>query len=156
MLQRIQTIYLLIAILCNALMMFIPLFSFSIQEINYTITACIIKETANGQIQKNISSFWILIPLILSIFSMTIAMFSYHNRMKQIKLCKLIMAFQPVIIILAISWLLSSFPIEMAEMIQKTKPLSLIFPVVSMVWIYLAIKQIKKDDELVKSIDRIR
>ncbi len=114
------------------------------------------KETANDQIQKNTASFWILIPLILSIVSMIIAIFSFKNRMKQIKLCKLIMAFQPVIIILAISWLLSSFPIGIAEMIEKTKPLSLIFPVVSMVWIYLAIKQIKKDDELVKSIDRIR
>ncbi|MBE2245782.1 MAG: DUF4293 domain-containing protein [Candidatus Competibacteraceae bacterium] len=158
MLQRIQSIYFLMAIISVLLMAFLPIFSIELPGLQHRVfafTQQIDKVDMPSEILM--APLLILIPVGLSILFTTFVTFSFKHRKKQAKLCLGLMIFQLLIIVLSITWLLSTYPtISISQMTTQAHPLSLIFPIVSIVWIFMARKAILKDEELVRSVDRIR
>lgn len=91
----------------------------------------------------------LVVPVILSL----IAIFLYENRKKQIKLVKLDLLFQVISLGFAAGVLLSLGGIGTY---LWDEALGTLIIVVSMLFMLLAVRAIRKDDELVRSMDRIR
>jgi uncharacterized membrane protein len=102
-----------------------------------------------------ISKNYILTTLIcISLVLATAAIFSFKNRKNQIKLGWAtlgILLLTSIYIFYYYFWIKSHFSITNSNI-----NLASTFPIVSIVLTFLAIKAIKKDEKLVKSMDRIR
>lgn len=81
-----------------------------------------------------------------------ITIFLYQNRKKQLMLSRLNLIFNLLIIFILIFYL-QSLP---GEISISMKGIGLFIPLISMVLLSLSHRAIKKDEELVKSVDRLR
>ena len=136
MLQRIQTIYLLIALLLNGGL----IFAFRIWE----------DASGNPVFVEDIT--WVLILTLLSALISLVTIFLFKNRKLQFVLGRLNMLLNLILLGLFVYWSLSiSGEVEISE-----KGIGMFVPVISIVFLVLANKAIKKDEDLVKSVDRLR
>jgi len=153
MIQRIQSLYLLVAALLNSLLFFIPLnemisgdhiLRLSVQGL-YDVT------TAESVLISDL--FALMIIVIISTALAFISIFLYKNRKLQMR-----MALYNSILELGITFLTLYFAYQIATTHETTLGFSigLIIPIIGSVLSYLAFRAIKKDDDLVKSVDRIR
>ncbi|MCX7744087.1 MAG: DUF4293 domain-containing protein [Flavobacteriales bacterium] len=157
MIQRIQSVYLLMAVLFNLGMAFLPVFSINEPTMNYRVYAFTQSITNDSGTTITKPAPWlIMFSISLAIITTIVVIFMYKDRKKQIRLCYSLYILQILIIILALVWITTGLQIPLADVISRAHPISLIFPVVSMWWIFMAQRAIKKDEELVRSVDRIR
>jgi len=155
MIQRIQTLYLLASSILVLLWYFMPLAELVNIESKYIFTIYGLKNVDN----QNRLYHTVIISIIATIsFIATIAtIFLYKNRKLQIKVSQFLLLLHTALVAVAFLIIdkakssLSSFN----EIIIHHK-ISIVFPLISIILIYLAIKAIKKDEELVRSADRIR
>ena len=129
MLQRIQTIWILLAVL-GALFLNLTAQDFDI---------------LGGNLLTNISTVLLILLGLLNIFS-----FKYRKR--QILLNNISIFINALLLGLLAYWLLSlSGGINFPE-----KGIEPLFPLISMISLFIANIYIRKDDRLVKSVDRLR
>lgn len=136
MLQRIQTVYLLLAALAAGLLpLWLPLWSDAAAATVY----------AQG-------TLWISIAFYASALLALVALLRYKTRQHQFVLNRLN--------ILLNLFLLGSFVYRTlnlsGETVVSEKGIGLLIPVFSIVILVLANRAIKRDEELVKSVDRLR
>jgi uncharacterized membrane protein HdeD (DUF308 family) len=155
MLQRIQSIYLLIASLALFALFLFPL----VHNVYYnnkpvTIMVTGIYEDVNGK--QAHTQFFITETVITAIVSILpiILIFLYKNRKQQIYLGYLAM----VIVIAYSFWLSHIVKIIMGDAMINTQNggIGLLLSSISLVFILLAIMAIQRDEKLVKSADRLR
>jgi len=154
MIQRIQTLYLIIADLLLVTLFFLPLAEMiDKQGILYqlNITGVTREGTAGG------GELSITLPVI-SLFCLTIIMimliiFQFKNRARQIKL-----SYFTLFLLLALSGALYYYIWQYNNTLggEYSVNISAAFPLIATILVYLAIRGIIKDENLVKSIDRIR
>lgn len=89
---------------------------------------------------------------VLTLLAECAAFFSYRNRINQIRYAKIALYGNAFLFGLALYWLIklsggTDFP---------EKGIEPIFPVLSFMALYIAIMFIRKDEKLVKSVDRLR
>ena len=132
MIQRIQTIYLLVVAIIMTIPLYVPIVQNSVLQAHY----------------------WAL--LIMNIFTIGIPLvnvFLFKKRFLQLRLCivEIILLIGAIILM----WYhINQFADKMnAEILYK---FSLILPVICIIFTYLAIRGILKDIKLLKSFDRIR
>ena len=155
MLQRIQSIYLLVAsLILGALFIFPLVHNVYVNDKLLNIKVTGVYEIVSGQnvsIQPFIAlsvatAFVALLPLII--------IFRYNNRKQQIGLCYIAM-----IIIIAYSyWVSQSVKsvIGDATLNMSNYGIGIILLSLSLFFVVLAQKSIQKDEKLVKSADRLR
>ena len=144
MLQRIQTLYLLISSILSGGIVFI--ISFWINNSGKEIYLIDLLDETN----------WMLISLpiafvISSVMSLT-SIFLYKNRKKQIVLNR----FNIVVNFYLLGIIVYQLLIISGESKISEKGIGLFIPVLVVVLLALANKAILKDDKLVKSVDRLR
>lgn len=151
MIQRIQSLYLLLASVLLVVLYIFPIAVFQTESGAYNLFVCHILNPETG------SPFISMVPLavlpLLSAVISLIAVFRFKNRANQMKLCKLIM------IILLVTLLVEGiYFVRIGNMLQTMgQPgFMAIIPLVAFLLVLLAHRSIKKDDLLVKSADRIR
>ena len=158
MIQRIQTLYLLLA---SIFYFFYWLFGlnwyqsgFKILQDNFSNDFII-----NSPILESILNITSYIPLVILIICL-ISIFSYKSRSKQILICKislylsLFMSFYTLFYFyFTLEGLAAMMPSKILEILMYAAILN---PFMCSYLIYLAIKSIKNDNELVKSLNRIR
>ena len=129
MIQRIQTIYLLLVAGFMLAMLFVPLTNIPIIP-NYE---------------------YILFSLFgLTVILSLIAIFYYKKRSFQIKLCRI------TLLLLIVSVFFIGFVFwKQSLIIAQLKP-AITFPIIAIILDYLAIQGIRKDDKLVNSLNRLR
>ena len=129
MIQRIQTIFLLIVVIAQVVLHF--------QSLDVEL----------------FGSSYVVIALSLVSFLLTIiSIFSYKKRARQILLNNINIFINALLTGLLIYWLLNlSGGIDFPE-----KGIELAFPLISLFGLFMANINIKKDEKLVKSVDRIR
>lgn len=129
MIQRIQTIFLLIAVLAQVVLHF------------------------TGLDVELFGSIYIIATLSLGSFLLAIvSIFSYKKRIRQILLNNINIFINALLTGLLIYWLLNlSGGIDFPE-----KGIELAFPLISLFCLFMANIYIRKDEKLVKSVDRIR
>ncbi len=97
--------------------------------------------------------------LILAVATILISVYTalqFKDRKKQMKLVKMLMALIIAFFLaahMAVHGSLFSFSMDA---MTSTIRIGMIFPVLSLAFAFLANKGIKKDEELVKSVDRLR
>lgn len=155
MIQRIQSLYLFISFVLVLLWYFMPLAEIVTYESSYYFSIYGIKNPE----ENNWIYHTIIISIITSLASIgTIAtIFLYKNRKQQIKASQFLLLLYTALIssaFLLIDTAKSAFPSNNNILINYK--LSVLFPLISLVLIFMAIKAIKKDEELVRSADRLR
>ena len=129
MLQRIQTIWILLAVL-GALFLNLTAQDFDI---------------LGGNLLINISTVLLILLGLLSIFS-------FKNRKRQILLNNISLSINALLLGSLIYWL-QTLPGGIAFPEKGIEPL---FPLIAIICLLLANVYIKKDERLVKSVDRLR
>ena len=129
MIQRIQTIFLLIVVIAQVVLHF--------QSLDVELFG---------------SSYVVIALSLVSFLLAIISIFSYKKRVRQILLNNINIFINALLTGLLIYWLLNlSGGIDFPE-----KGIELAFPLISLFSLFMANVNIKKDEKLVKSVDRIR
>ncbi len=136
MLQRIQTVYLLLAVIVSAGLIFV----FSLWE------------TSEGIEVYAIDQMLIFGMFLASAALSLVSIFMFKNRKLQFVLGRLNIILNLFLLGVFVYWSLS-LP---GEMDISEKGIGMFLPIVSIVFLVLANKAIKRDEDLVKSVDRLR
>jgi len=155
MLQRIQTLYLLAIVVLSGFVIFSPLASLvnNIDNLIYQVDfkGISLVKTTGSIIESRIwglTSISCVIPIIA-----LITIFSFKNRMKQIRLSVINMFFMICFYIFLLLYLWAGCQRLHADWHLK---LVAAFPLINLILNYLAIGSIGKDEKLVKSTERLR
>jgi len=163
MLQRIQTVFLAIAALLCISMFFLPLASFSVGGINFDMYVYGIRNlTENVFLDFKINMILHLVLNIVITFFLILIIFLYKNRVLQIRLSRFCLMLNIVFISIIFLFadiikksFVKSIGIGPEEILVKFGMGSII-PLLILVFILLGIKFISKDENLVRSANRLR
>jgi len=155
MLQRIQSIYLLLAGLALAALFFFPLVhNVYVNSKPVTIMVNGVYEDVNGQLTH--TQFFTALTAATAIAALLPlgVIFGYKNRKQQINLCYVVM----LIIIGYSYWTSQSVKaiVGDADLTLSNFGIGIVLISVSLLLIVLAQKAIQRDEKLVKSADRLR
>lgn len=162
MIQRIQSIYLLLVVICQSLLFATALATFSGYDSSFNLSLMGFYKLSSAGHEMLINSYALMaVNVVVILFSIFI-IFSYKNRKKQIRFAAFNILLICAFIVLmfysfdnAKSFIDLSFNNQGAEL-STTYGIGMILPLLSLVFNFMAIKGIRKDEELVKSADRIR
>lgn len=151
MIQRIQSIYLAIAILAMSLALLLPFATYSILEETTEYTAL------GFERHKELSFFLpVLYPILMSLILSLLAVFSFKNRKRQLTFNKinfLVVMISIVFVFVNFNQIESTFSL-VPENIDYG--IGFFFPILAFVAILMANRAINQDEKLIKSMDRIR
>lgn len=152
MIQRVQTLYILLIIIFQSLLLLLPSLSFSSSSGDISIQLTGIRLNSLDSTTEIPYIFLIVLADIICMSLVTILMFK--NRMKQILFCKLLSG-----VIVAEIGVLVYYYIQLSGLpvhFDAGNSLGIVIPPASLILSIMAMNKIKKDEELVKSVDRIR
>ncbi len=153
MIQRIQSVYLLMVIICCIVASLFPLFQAVTTDAVYELS--IVKTSYTIQAKTSILSInysLISITIFISILSI-ITLFRYSNRSLQIKFINIVL----MLVLLFMGVLFFEYrQLVSLSAANVNISYSLIFVPIIIVLLFLARSGIKKDDALVRSADRLR
>ncbi len=135
MIQRIQTVYLSLATFLTICVAFTPIYNRIMDEPQTWIGICFVAA--------------LLLSMIINVFSIGL----YNDREKQLKRIKIARVFQLVGLAVATAVL---FTLDGFGLYLWAEILGTILILLGFILQMLAVRAIKKDEELVRSIDRIR
>ena len=162
MIQRRQTIFMLLSAIISALLFFVPLMSF---EANSSVMSFTIFGIENpiDTLTHSQSYTW---PLIVLTILMTVlpiyTLLRYKKRQHQVKMCQLDLLLNIVFIGLVFLYYEADIQKVIAAVegdayqLEVAYFIGMAIPLVNLVLEILAIRGIKKDIELLRSIDRLR
>jgi hypothetical protein len=162
MIQRVQSIFLLIAIIIPIVLIFIPLGYVDTDLARYVYNSISLKEMVPDGGASVIRLYYLAFCLFMTSVLSCVALFSYKNRVKQMQIVSITMIVF-LITLLLILWVCPdivfkkffSARMEDFTFVFNTVPL-LIMIVIEAVCLFFANRFIKKDEELVRSADRLR
>lgn len=140
MIQRQQTLWLLLATVAAALTFKFP-FATGEEIVKNTTMKQLVETTAGN-------NFFTLILTIASAIISTITIFMFKDRSMQIKLCLLGL-------LIAIG-ILALYILDMNKLISGTPAIWALLPAVVILGYFMAFYNIRKDQKLVKSLDKLR
>ncbi len=155
MIQRIQTVFLFLATVFAGLMFFVPITSFGYGTEIMKLTIYGVQNQIDAHYFSSTYALPLLILTILLVAIPLITIFLYKKRELQLKLSSLNVFLNAILCGLIFLYYSSN--------IQKTLALDTLgysfgtyIPLINMVLSVLAMRWIKKDIELIKSVDRLR
>ena len=162
MIQRRQTLYMLLSAILGALLFFIPLMSFNADGNNMSFTIFGIQNPIEN-ISLSSTYTWPLVVLtVLMTMVPLVTVFLYKKRELQVRLCRIAM----LLIVIFVGVVFLYYESDLQQVIAAVEGdeyqldvayfIGMVFPLVSLLCQILAIRGIKKDIELLKSVDRLR
>lgn len=154
MIQRIQTLYLVVITSLMAITLFAPIATFTVATGDvYTLSAF---ELSNGQ--QSQSTIWMGILLVLATVLPLVTIFLFKNRQLQLRLCgaEVVLLIGAVVFVGIYYWLSGANALENVGVEHRSFGWAAIMPLLSLVMAFLAARSIFKDEVLVRSLDRIR
>lgn len=158
MIQRIQSVFLLLAAILMGLTAFLPLLDLSFLVSSGSDAAESYKTLYSygiGEFAGEFPTWGIFTFAILGTLLSLISIFLYKNRNRQLNVCyvtALSIVLYYVTSMVYLNSYVSKIPAEYTFNIQA----GIILPVVALIFILVAITRIKKDEKLVRSLNRIR
>jgi len=149
--QRIQTVYLILIIVCMALTLFFPIATFPFEGSDLDFNAYGLDENS-----KDVGAlpFYIFFALIMAMAVISITRFK--NRKSQLNLGKInyLLILTTVVLLF---WQTGSIAEQLGlEETDASYGLAMFMPVVCIAFNFLANRAIKADEKLIKSVDRLR
>ncbi len=161
MIQRIQTLYLFIASASLAMMFFFPIYTFretqadaSFKEVKLTIQGRFEKDMSTNEyvlVKPNYAKSLMVLVIGLAFF---VAIFQYQNRVRQLRITRIMIILVFAFIVTLLSSAYST--VNAAGVSNIVTGMAVVFPSISIVFAALAARAIKKDENLVRSADRLR
>lgn len=155
MIQRIQTLFLLLALAGYVLLFFFPIASFFSEMAYYKLY---VTEIRNMGIDENQFSRYMILPMLivlsLIIVLVVVSILRYRNRLYQIRLNKISI----LLTVFLIAGIFYFYPNRIENRIGAGADFEIgaYFPLASLLFLILANRFILKDEKLIRSIDRIR
>ncbi len=153
MLQRIQTLYLLVSLVLAVLLLFSPIteiFADSNKLLVFKSTGLF--EAENGKIIIKTIPVIILISVIILLYIVSIL--TFKKRVLQARICMLNILLLLGLVGLAYYYL--SFIFRKTEPLESSLQLAALYPVICIILTFLAYRNIRKDEQIVRYIDKIR
>lgn len=152
MIQRIQSLYLLLASAFMSLTLFMPIATFVVDGQTYELTAF---SLTCGEMSQ--STIWLGIILAIATALPLITIFLFKKRTLQIRLCavEVVLLIGSLVLVALYYWLTSRL-FEGLVIDHRQFGWAAPMPIVAIVLSYLASRAIFKDEVLVRSLDRIR
>ena len=157
MIQRIQTIYLLLASIAMGACFFLPLADAI--GVNDSLVLHTYKlESLVPDSEPDVASYFIWPMIVLSSLGVVlpfITIFSYKNRMRQLRLIR----FAVITLVLLIALFFFYYSPEMERVsggITMYGVPGAYLPVVSLIFLILASRAVMSDEKLIRSADRLR
>jgi hypothetical protein len=147
MIQRIQSVYLLIATVITGLLFLLPFAEIAKDGAIYLFNFQGV--LLDGAVKTN--GLVVAVLLVISVVLNVLAIFSYSNRGKQVKL---VWGAILTLVVLLVSFVYFTYLSFSGA--QISFKLGAILPLIAVILDYLAIRAIDKDEALIRSIDRIR
>ena len=164
MIQRIQTVFLMIAFIATCLLFFYPVATITeytqvqaktLETDYYSLSALGIHDPSPDSLPG--LNHYAFVPLTLIVILVLIlivyTIFRYKNRLHQLKLIKMNI-FLNVVMIAAI--FLNDPKLFTDSQISIELDLGAYFPLISLIFLVMANRYILKDEKLIKSVDRLR
>jgi hypothetical protein len=153
MIQRIQTFYLFVSLVLGVLMLFSPV-SEILADSNKLLVfkSTGLYDAENGKIIIKTIPVIILISVIILLY--IVCIFAFKRRVLQARICMLNILLLLGLVGLAYYYL--SFIFRKTEPLESSLQLAAIYPVICIILTFLAYRNIRKDEQIVKSIDKIR
>ncbi|PLX04759.1 MAG: DUF4293 domain-containing protein [Marinilabiliales bacterium] len=157
MIQRIQTVFLLLASISLALTFFFPMAEFI--GMKDSLVLYIYKVQSLVPSSTNVYDIWFIMPLLaivslVIVFSL-ITIFMYKNRIGQLKVIRFMM-----FLIAAMIGVVFLYYYDILAATSGAEPnfvqVGAFAPLLSLVFLYLAYRGVMKDEKLVRSADRLR
>ena len=151
MLQRIQTVYLFLALVLTIVCLCLPVATFHEPELGgYTVMTNLWKVTPEGM--RDLSVWPMFAVLLLTCPIVVFAIFLFKNRMLQARLCVVNILLILVWMALCAYYVFATLP----ESCHLEMSFTAALPAVSLILYILARRGIIKDEKLVRAADRIR
>ena len=151
MIQRIQTLFLLCITGISITLLFIPFVEYSTLEGKVSVDL-LPDNTSNLTVLYYLPVVLNLINLVLSV----VVVLQFKRRIIQLKMASLLMAFNAILLGVMLLFDFVQPSVSSAIPAAKTYLAGSYLPIVSILFAFLAIKFIRKDEELVRSADRLR
>jgi hypothetical protein len=151
MIQRIQTLYLLISSVIISFLFYSAIATFDNNL--YQLFSYGIKSNIPSVNPANTNPVIIFILAFIVFILGLVTIFMYKNRKVQTKLC---IANIIILLILTGTIIYYCSTISVTLNTQVTYRITAIFPFISLILTYISMKSIQKDEKLVRSVDRIR
>ena len=144
MIQRVQTLYLLFVFLISGILTLVLSF-FKVEGYGQVLLLDLFSQSS--VLLKSVGVFFV-ISSVLSLISI----FGFQNRQNQFVMNRIniLINFYLLSVLIYVSLILPG------EMNISEKGIGIYFPIASIVLLVMANKAIKKDEDLVKSVDRLR
>ena len=154
MIQRIQSLYLLIVVALMSVTLFAPIAMFTVASGEvFTLSAFSLASDMQSQ-----STIWMGILLSLATALPLVTIFLFKNRVLQVRLCavEIVLLLGCIAFMAIYFWLSGANALEDAVVEHRHFGWSAIMPIVALVFTSLAARATFKDEILVRSLDRIR
>ncbi len=150
MIQRIQTLYLLIAAALMTVAVFSPLAVFNVGAAEYTLSSFSLAGEGGS-----FATLWLGILLAVSALLPLATLFLYKRRQLQIRLCAVELVLLIGCIVFIDYWLSNRMFTDF-DTTYRRFAYGALMPLLSLVPVWLAMRAIFRDEVLVRSLDRIR
>ena len=155
MIQRIQTIYLLLAVIVMIALNWLPIaYIGDLEFLTYGIFSTM------GDATLSITTYPIAVTVIVSTILAAIAIFMYKNRMKQVRVVAIAFLLSVIYAGFIFLWIIDSQATALAQQNITVSNIiygtSSYFPIAQVIFLILAQQAIKKDEKLVRSSERLR
>lgn len=157
MIQRIQSVYFGLAGIITLLLFFVTISFFAAKAYTVKLNALgISPPEAIEQLSINFKSLALTITTALAGLLPLVAVFLYKNRPFQIRLGRIAIVLMATIVAQNIINTEDIYKQLQALQFEKNYSIGFILPVISIILTALGIRGVRKDEALVKSMDRIR
>lgn len=153
MIQRKQSLYLLVSTIVMALLYFFPIAQFMVQTTNYYLDFIEIASVVDAKKQVVSQVYPITILLSLVVFLSFFAIFLFKNRNLQTRIITFSMLLKFGFLALIVFYIYKFGNTFESKLYLQT---SFIIPIIAGILDFMAFKAILKDINIIKSYDRIR
>lgn len=155
MIQRIQSLFLLFIVILLAILVTNPFVTFNIepQMVKYILGASGLHRIDTSSVER-VQSLWFLMGFIIVVLAINfLNIFIYHKRVLQIRLCIF-----SIIMLLGLQGVMYYVAYAFGQNLNSKPQYSIvfIFPLISAILNFLALRAIARDEALIRSLDRLR
>jgi hypothetical protein len=152
MIQRIQTFFLALALIMMGLLLWLPLGEITVNEKIYSFSLSGIADILTGQ--RTYQTWYLMAIIGIIMLFQVIIICSYKKRVGQARMAAFNILL--MLVFLIVCWLfVKTSAKSLGDAIYSLK-VFIAFPLISVILNYLAIRAIRRDEDLVRSVDRIR
>ena len=156
MIQRFQSLFLLISVIACVLTFFFPLAGFWAEEGSYNFFITGLQALFPGTSPAQINAVPLIAITAFTGLLTLLIIFLYKKRRLQIKMVRFSIMLNIVLILLIFFFYAPAIEKITNADADYTSGIGMYFPIISLVFLILANKYINKDEKLVRSADRLR